>query len=597
MNRINFLPPWVETNLQPAFYDTESGTVLQQTARMYAKVNQLIRNVNDQNETIDLYIAKFIELHDYVHDYFDNLDVQEEINNKLDQMAEDGTLQEIITQYIQANVAWTFDTVADMKSATNLIAGSYARTLGFHSLNDGGGAIYKISDSGTVNEMDVIAVGALYANLIRPEVANPVMLGAYCDGTHDDTDSIQRAVDLYKEVDLIGKSYLTTEAVLITASNLHIYNGTIHTTTEDKVFEFQGSVDRVKINHITCTGEPTVDTVQYFIGWHNDASNNITNCEFSYNDISDMNAGISLNADFEGTFKNILISYNKIHHMVGGTPGHGYGIHCAEGHNNPLNVQVIGNEIYDCGRHCLYFGRGNGYYASNNYIHDNVDFVEPSGYRAAVNFSRSKNITFENNRIADCLNGYIFFSSELQPTSDYPLESYPCENINIVNNIFEGNTNMSTICCGYADADKAHAKNINILNNKFIDTGYIGIYACENVKIDRNCFDPAQDYCIILYGGNYQTESVYTHNIYITNNILNKNGLHRPIRLQTLVTDNDAYILFENNITNFEKFIITQSNVKNNKIQIVNQAWANDFTFTAPATFMPYTVNGVDVTA
>ena len=36
---IEFLPPWVETGIQTAFYDKESGTVLQQTARMYAKVN------------------------------------------------------------------------------------------------------------------------------------------------------------------------------------------------------------------------------------------------------------------------------------------------------------------------------------------------------------------------------------------------------------------------------------------------------------------------------------------------------------------------------------------------------------------------------
>ena len=44
---IEFLPPWIETGLQPAFYDKESGTVLQQTARMYAKVNELVENVND----------------------------------------------------------------------------------------------------------------------------------------------------------------------------------------------------------------------------------------------------------------------------------------------------------------------------------------------------------------------------------------------------------------------------------------------------------------------------------------------------------------------------------------------------------------------
>lgn len=92
MNKINFLPPWVETNLQPAFYDLESGTCLQQTSRMYAKVNQLIRSVNEQNETIADYVQQFLDLKDYVEDYFDNLDVQQEINNKLDKMSQDGTL-------------------------------------------------------------------------------------------------------------------------------------------------------------------------------------------------------------------------------------------------------------------------------------------------------------------------------------------------------------------------------------------------------------------------------------------------------------------------------------------------------------------------
>lgn len=96
MNRINFLPPWVETNLQPAFYDLESGTCLQQTSRMYAKVNQLIRSVNDQNETIADYIQQFVDLRNYVEDYFENLDVQEEINNKLDEMTEDGSITQLL---------------------------------------------------------------------------------------------------------------------------------------------------------------------------------------------------------------------------------------------------------------------------------------------------------------------------------------------------------------------------------------------------------------------------------------------------------------------------------------------------------------------
>ena len=95
-NRINFLPPWVETNLQPAFYDVESGTVLQQTARMYAKVNQLVRNFNDLSVEVQDYINQFLELRNYVETYFDNLDVQEEVDKKLDEMVESGELGELV---------------------------------------------------------------------------------------------------------------------------------------------------------------------------------------------------------------------------------------------------------------------------------------------------------------------------------------------------------------------------------------------------------------------------------------------------------------------------------------------------------------------
>ena len=118
MNKIfaPFLPPWAETGLQPAFYDVESGTVLQQTARMYDKVNQLTRLFNEFSESVtnevntfednidgivDEYIEKFNQLHDYVYDYFENLDVQEEIDHKLDEMAENGTLEEIVSRYFE----------------------------------------------------------------------------------------------------------------------------------------------------------------------------------------------------------------------------------------------------------------------------------------------------------------------------------------------------------------------------------------------------------------------------------------------------------------------------------------------------------------
>ena len=259
---IDILPPWVETGLQPAFYDLESGTVLQQTARMYAKVRELteafnqfsedvsteINNfehetnteierfeqaTNDEierfegviNDTVEEYIEKFNDLHDYVEDYFDNLDVQEEINNKLDDMVEQGTLQEIITTYIQSNVAWTFDSVAELKLATNLTADSYAQTYGYYTVNDGGRALYKIrtkTEADVIDEGSLVAVydNTLVAELIYDDYVKPEQFGAYGDGVHDDSTAIINAIACSDVEGNLNKTYYVTQAINVNDKNL-----------------------------------------------------------------------------------------------------------------------------------------------------------------------------------------------------------------------------------------------------------------------------------------------------------------------------------------------------------------------------------------
>lgn len=233
---VEFLPPWVETGIQPAFYDKESGTVLQQTARMYARVNMLIRMFNKlskntkeeverfekvTNETVADYIEQFNQLHDYVQDYFDNLDVQAEINNKLDAMVEDGTLQEIITAYINSSALWMFNSVADMVSATNLIDGSYARTLGYHGKDDGGGATYiirEIQEGETADGGILIDLNRdnLVAELNIPDNKVSVkQFGAYGDDTHDDTSAFNSAVAYVGTH--YGKLYMDRGVYLLTS--------------------------------------------------------------------------------------------------------------------------------------------------------------------------------------------------------------------------------------------------------------------------------------------------------------------------------------------------------------------------------------------
>lgn len=61
----------------------------------------------------------FAALQDYVNNYFDNLDVTEEINNKLDSLVADGTLTELIGAYINPRIEQQNQEIANFKNETN----------------------------------------------------------------------------------------------------------------------------------------------------------------------------------------------------------------------------------------------------------------------------------------------------------------------------------------------------------------------------------------------------------------------------------------------------------------------------------------------
>ena len=60
----------------------------------------VIPAINNNAEALKEVQDLFVELQEYVNNYFDNLDVQDEINNKLDDMADSGQLAEIINEEI-----------------------------------------------------------------------------------------------------------------------------------------------------------------------------------------------------------------------------------------------------------------------------------------------------------------------------------------------------------------------------------------------------------------------------------------------------------------------------------------------------------------
>lgn len=172
----------------------------------------------------------FIELQNYVNNYFDNLDVQDEINNKLDEMLEQGVLEQIIEQYLNSSAIWGFDNVADMKEASNLIDGSYAKTLGFYEKNDGGKALYKIrtiTNADIVDNASIIALNNenLIAELIIKNEITPEIFGAKGDGLEDDSSKILETFNYAKDNELtliLNKTYLINTPITLNGNGKEI---------------------------------------------------------------------------------------------------------------------------------------------------------------------------------------------------------------------------------------------------------------------------------------------------------------------------------------------------------------------------------------
>jgi len=88
------------TNFPYIEEDFDALTNYELLCKVVEELNKISDNQKILDENVTALITAFNELKDYVDNYFENLDVQDEINNKLDEMVEDGTLAEIINTEI-----------------------------------------------------------------------------------------------------------------------------------------------------------------------------------------------------------------------------------------------------------------------------------------------------------------------------------------------------------------------------------------------------------------------------------------------------------------------------------------------------------------
>lgn len=340
--------------------DFDAITNYQLLCKVVEYLNKVIASENEQNKAIK-----------EIQDYLSNLDLQDEVNKKLDEMAESGELDQIIQQYLNSSATWGFNSVADMKQATNLINGSNARTLGYYAPNDGGDALYKIrniTNDDVVDDMFIIEIGdsqnQLIAELIYGDSVNLKQIGAKGDNTQDDTLYFQTALTKCKTVNITGGTYKITSNCVINnkvdiigdnTATLHFTEGNENicpdANSRINMLNVKIESDNGIVYHINRTGVKdtkiencNITGAKYpiLVNTNSDGGENIF---IDNNIILTPSDGIEINttSDADDKFKNVFITNNKISVIGGSGSQAGFGIGVADGKNVVISNNIVDN--------------------------------------------------------------------------------------------------------------------------------------------------------------------------------------------------------------------------------------------------------------
>jgi len=197
------------------------------------------------------------------------------------------------------------------------------------------------------------------------------------------------------------------------------------------IFKLVGTIDDLEIDSLTLVGENNSAYSQTAIGCN--SGQTVSNARFHDLNISQINVGISLNADLGGSYTKSKVYNNTLTSLIGVNPGQGYGIHLA----NATDCQVYSNVIDGAQRHSLYQAKGaycNNIY-SNNIIRNHRSGVASALYRPAFSCQRSSNVTIANNKFIDGYDGSLEIAHDSSGGFD-------CSNILVIGNSFVRRKNV-----------------------------------------------------------------------------------------------------------------------------------------------------------
>lgn len=296
---------WVQSVLPIVYEDSLSYYEL--LSKVVKYINCLIEDTKELTNGMEV-------LKEYVDNYFDNLNVQEEVNEKLDEMAESGELQELIGQYLEIGVKH-YQTALDLIDANDLSVGNVCYTLGYYTVNDGGSGHYVIVNG---NDYTFELDSGLKAKIITNGKSNIKAYG--CKSGEECTDLLAKCFEENTEIYIPEGTYIINETLY--GCGKHIYGeGCIKVEPYSQikyVINIEGT-GNTKIEGIEIDGSSTASLL---IGC-------IENSSGDYVDISNVNLHHTDNYWFEadsassccgvfvvGDFKSVSVTECYVHDIV-----------------------------------------------------------------------------------------------------------------------------------------------------------------------------------------------------------------------------------------------------------------------------------------
>lgn len=545
---------YLKNNIIPTINNNASAV-----QEVQSVVLQLQNYINNFKNSIDEDVE---DLENYMNNYFDNLDVQDEINNKLDQMLEDGVLTEIIQQFLQSTAIWCFDNVADMKAATNLIDGSYARTLGYYEANDGGGATYKIVNTQSQTDYQEELNNGLFATLIVKDVINVKQIGIMND--KDNSTILNNFMQNYSKYNIyFPKDYYYFSEPITMAKGIAIFgdfasNYGLPSTYQTASLHFAKSAfidcDKNTFRNLSIYGSSRTES-NFYCGFKRKNEGNacsIENCNISY-----FHAGIHGNSKGILVFNSIISDCDiGILDFTDGRIINNTITRCYDGIRNTDQGDdtISQNRIEWCTRYGIFLTRGKHYIITDNLIDrcskqglrcENVLLINVIGNYFRRNYAGDSSAGNNHSHVvlSDCID--INFNSN-NGSSEYITDGDTSSEITPYNGIYLYNN-----------------KNINLVGNNFanvVSKPYVLGRNYSNVNIDDYTLNYTQQHTVI----NPNNSSEVSLPIYY-----NMNDAEMPFGFKLIVESRDVNHIESSKV---EEFIIYQAS----EYLLNNQLTSND---------------------